>query len=134
MTVRKGGDKYFCTICSKDKSNKPGLLEANERYISPRINYVIKIAARESAPMLILSGKYGLISPDKKIPFYDLLLKKSRVEELVTKVIKQCRKLKIGELIFYAKSRRKQGWGPYYAVLEQASRRLKIDLKVIMLK
>lgn len=124
---------YICTICSKEKSHRLGLLEAKKRYTSPRINYVLNLATQEGIPTLILSGKYGLISPDKKISDYNLLLKAEKVSQLTKRAIKQAKRLRIKELVFYSKPKWEQGWRNYHEVIERVCFALKIKLRKINL-
>ncbi|NET55020.1 MAG: hypothetical protein F6K47_02080 [Symploca sp. SIO2E6] len=63
--------EYICTTCSKDKRTDEVLLPASQRYISRRIKFVVNESIRLNKPLIILSGKYGLIDSELKIPWYD---------------------------------------------------------------
>lgn len=121
--------KVYCTICSKDKRTDRGLLPAKERYISERIEEVEKRANESGLLFVILSGKYGLLRPDDKIPYYDHLLKSEEVESLSEIVKQQITDLDATEIVFYMKP--KENWGPYFTVLEYATRTLGIKLSII---
>ncbi len=76
------GKILICTICSRDKDQREGLLPAIERYNSPRIDQVFSLAREGGHAFAILSGKYGLLFPKTPIPYYDKLLKKEDIEEV----------------------------------------------------
>ena len=122
--------KLVCTICSREKRTDEELLPAKNRYISERIDRVGKFATENGLPLVILSGEYGLLCPDDKIPYYDHLLKDEEVESLAEVVKQQIADLGATELIFYAKPREKN-WEPYYLVLEIATEELCTKLTVI---
>lgn len=63
-----------CTYCAGPKRNDGGLLPAVDRYLSERIKRLLGRALAQGSPFRILSGKYGLLSPDQPIPWYDHLL------------------------------------------------------------
>ena len=68
---------YYCTYCSKNKSISKIKTPAYLRYKSNRIKQIQNKAQKDGVRLLILSGKYGIISSKKPIEFYDkLLLKK----------------------------------------------------------
>lgn len=81
--------KIICTICSKHKDENKNLLPARSRYTSTRIKAIGEIAEKLKLPYFILSGKYGLISADEKIPNYDYYLEKSAIDSLSRTVEKQ---------------------------------------------
>lgn len=111
--------KVIVTICSKSKNDSAGEIPAYLRYTSPRINKALEIACKENEPYFILSGKFGLIKYNEPIPFYDHLLTKSEINNLVNLVSKQISDNGIDVVDFYAEPR--QGdWVAYYMVLEQA--------------
>jgi hypothetical protein len=61
--------------CSATKRHDAGLLPANQRYDGPAHRTLRKaltiITADQRPAVLILSGKYGLITPTTQIPDYD---------------------------------------------------------------
>jgi len=76
----------FATYCSADKDGASGDLPAVERYRSDRIQGVYAGAQSAQARFGILSGRFGLIAHDHPIPYYDHLLKRDEVEEMVSRV------------------------------------------------
>ncbi len=79
------GKILICTICSRDKDRQEGCLPAIKRYNSPRIDKVFSLAQEGGHAFAILSGKYGLLSPEDPIPYYDKLLKEEDVGEVGTR-------------------------------------------------
>ena len=79
--MEKDRKTLVCTICSRDKDRREGLLPAIERYNSPRIYKVFALAQERGHAFAILSGKYGLLAPETPIPYYDKLLKEADGEE-----------------------------------------------------
>ena len=76
---------YVLTTCSKDKDEREIPLQAIQRYTDKRISYVHMISEKRSLPMVIFSGKYGILKTDDTIPFYDLKLEAELVNEMVEK-------------------------------------------------
>ncbi|MBL4889746.1 MAG: hypothetical protein JKX97_06975 [Candidatus Lindowbacteria bacterium] len=76
----------FVTYCSKDKSHVPGDIPAIERYLDKRIQIVQKNSLSLEADFFILSGRFGLLEADHRIPWYDHLMKNEEVERMTIKV------------------------------------------------
>lgn len=126
--------KVFCTTCCKEKKKDIGLLPANERYLSERIDFVFNKSEEQQTPFFILSGKYGLIPSDHKIPFYDKKLEKKEVSNMLDLVVGQLRKYDIDEIHFYAiPSELNVEWEPYHQLMELACKKAEVDLFVIYL-
>ncbi|HSM16459.1 MAG TPA: hypothetical protein VK845_05605 [Gemmatimonadales bacterium] len=125
--------ELVCTTCSKRKRRAPGLLPARHRYLSKRIRYVLSLAEHGSRLAAILSGRYGLLAPDDRIPWYDQVLAPDGVEVLLPRLIEQLRSLGATSAVFYAQPPSTAGWEPYHEALEQACRRLGIRLEVRLL-
>jgi len=121
--------EYLCTTCCKRKRRDVQLLPALERYLNRRIRFVWQESRRLNKPLLILSGKYGLVEPDKKIPWYDQALHSDGVEALAQKATRQLRARGATRLRFYALSRNTRGWQPYYGVIEKACAQLGLELR-----
>ena len=64
----------YITYCSAEKDEASQLMPAIKRYLSPRIHAICALAKKDNADFRILSGKYGLLSENEEIPFYDHLL------------------------------------------------------------
>jgi len=101
----EGKMEIFCTYCSKLKDEIIDSLPAIHRYKSKRIRKVNESAKLLDYPIFILSGKYGLISTEQKIPYYDHLLLDNEVENLVNDyVIEQLKKFNIEKIFFFQNS------------------------------
>ncbi len=109
-----------CTICCAAKRQDEGLLPARQRYLSPRIAQVGAESRDTGRPFLILSGELGLIGADEKIPWYENLLTRESVSELVSRVIGQLGECEIERLRFFSRARDTPGWAPYVEVIERA--------------
>lgn len=111
--------KCFITICSKKKDNSPLLLPAHLRYLAPHVEQTYEKAKELNIPFYILSGKYGLVSGDENIPYYDYYLEVDKVDELSDIVGEQIKKLGITDINFYFEE--KETWKPYIVALEKAT-------------
>ena len=118
--------EYLCTTCCKDKREDDGLLPASQRYISERIEFVSMESRKLGKPFIILSGKYGFIDSDHKIPWYDQALEPENVAEMLPMLTEQLLDKGVSKIIFYGKPRTTQGWEPYYDALEQSCNQLGI--------
>lgn len=113
--------KIVATICSRKKDPNTDLLSARLRYLGEHVGRVSAIAADTNTPFYILSGKYGLISADEKIPDYDYLLTEDAVEELSEMIAQQIREAGITEIAFYSESN--PNWKPYEKAAQQGAQR-----------
>lgn len=111
---------HAATCCSRSKQAGEGLLPAVERYTSPRVAYVAAESSRLGLPLLLLSGRFGLLDAGERIPYYDDALTDDGVAPLVPIVAKQIREKGVVALAFYARARSTPGWEPYHRVLEAA--------------
>lgn len=121
--------EYICTVCSREKREGEGAQPAIERYADPRIKKVYNISRASSKPMVILSGKYGLISPNTKILWYDKKLESEDIERLLPIVKKQAQKMGISRLHFYETSSSNSDWEPYIKLLRLCCEQLNIPLE-----
>lgn len=96
--------RIFCTYCSKDKDGSAQLLPAYLRYLSPRIDKVYKEAKAKGLELFILSGKFGLIHSDTKIPDYNQLLKFEEVTQIIKRLSVQLTNYNIDDILYYTKS------------------------------
>lgn len=110
----------ICTICSREKDRAEGLLPAAQRYVSERIMFASQESRRLGKPLLIFSGKYGLLDADARIPWYDQRLEPEGVAGMVPMLVGQLRDKGVTTIIFYSKPPTAPGWKPYYDALEQA--------------
>jgi tetratricopeptide (TPR) repeat protein len=93
----------LCTYCSYEKDRNPELISSIRRYKSTRISYVYELSIKMRTGFRILSGEYGLISADEKIPWYDHPLMREEVDALSKKIADQLRAAKISAVIYYTK-------------------------------
>lgn len=111
---------HATTCCSRRKAEDEGLLPAVERYTSPRVAHVATESSRLGLPLLLLSGRFGLLDAGERIPYYDEPLTDEGVARLVPIVVKQIREKGVEALAFYARARSRPGWEPYHRALEAA--------------
>lgn len=123
--------EFLCTICSKEKRTDPARLQAIHRYLSQRIQYVEAESRRLGKPMLIFSGKFGLLHLDDEIPYYDLRLSEQMVPDMTRLLVAQMQEKSVTSMFFYGRGKTAPGWGPYSLALEQACGQLGIKLKEI---
>jgi hypothetical protein len=102
------------------------------RYLSPRLRAVLRAGARRRLPVLILSGKFGLLAPEEPIPWYDAPLTPEGARALVPAVAAQLRRLRAARLELHATPRDMPGWAPYYDLLETACRAAGVELSFVV--
>lgn len=122
--------EYLVTTCCADKSNDPDLVPAIERYRSDRIAAVHIESRRSGRPMLILSGRYGLLAPDDPIHWYDYALPESAVEALAERLVAQLEARDASAVEFHAEPPESPGWGAYHDALRRACARAGVTLTV----
>lgn len=116
------------TTCCAEKDPSEGFLPAIERYLSDRINWVYRESQRSGLPLLIFSGKFGLLKPTDPIPWYDHALQMDEVEKLLPLLVSQLEKMAITRGSFYARSPDLPGWKPYHDSLERACKLVRVRL------
>jgi len=121
--------KLHATYCSKNKKKDEGKIPAEERYKSERIQKIFRTAKKKDEKFAILSGKYGLLKPGEKIPYYDKLLEKQDVEELISEVRKFLRQEKISEVVYHTKKVEGQR-KPYFQLIKKSCERENIDFQI----
>lgn len=123
--------QVYCTICCKKKRPIEKPIQAIERYLSNRIKTVYEKSRKDGVEFRILSGKYGLLKPNDKIPYYDKKLEFKHVVYLSEIVKKQLEKQKISQITFYKKDKTKHPeWEPYNQLVKQVCDELNIDLNL----
>jgi hypothetical protein len=120
--------EFVCTICCKEKRTDTSLLPAIDRYLSTRIAFAYDESRRLGRPMLILSGKYGLLRPEDPIPWYDQKLVMEAVPEIVPVIASRLTKLGVSHIIFYCRTKTDLDWRPYHAALEQACQMQNVEI------
>ena len=109
----------YVTYCSKDKSREEEKIPAISRYSSARIEKIRELAEKRDQKFAILSGKYGILRPQQKIPFYDKLLGEEDLEEMVQKVEKQLEEMNSEQVIYFTKEVSGQRT-PYFELIRRA--------------
>jgi len=107
------------TYCSHNKSKKKEELPALDRYLSDRIQQVSEQAKEKEEQFAILSGKYGLLEPEEQIPYYDKLLKKQHLPEMIPEVEKQLQQRELKKVIYYTREVENERL-PYYQLIKHA--------------
>jgi len=115
----------YVTYCSGRKRMDEEEIEAIQRYQSSRIDEVYEIHREDT---IILSGVYGLLETNEKIPYYDHLLQWNEIGQLKEKVIKQIQNKKINKIVFYKKWLNQL---QYQAIIMMATSELKIPLEIV---
>jgi len=119
---------YF-TYCSKDKNASASELSALDRYVSERIAHVHELSRTDKADFFILSGQFGVLRAQEKIPNYDHLLLQSEVEAMTARVEDQLRNLGLKSIRFFTADPNVQmAVKPYGLVMKQACLNLNIEL------
>jgi len=93
----------FCTYCSASKSREPGTIPAIQRYQSARIDTVHAAAQELGVEFYILSGKFGLISAQREIPYYDQLLENNGVLALAAQVKQQLLDYGLDSIVYFTR-------------------------------
>jgi hypothetical protein len=111
-----------------------GLLPAIRRYASPRIRAVYRESKRKAAGFAILSGRFGLLGPHQRIPYYDHLLRAGEVPALVPQMgdylkRKGCRTVHF----YYERARSFPQLEPYLKAIRLACRTVGVRLKLMEL-
>jgi hypothetical protein len=124
----------FCTYCSAGKSREAGEIAAIRRYQSKRIEAVYVAAQQLGVEFYILSGEFGLIAPDRPIPWYDHLLLENEVPALVERIVEQLAQYSITRLVYFSQSLdRDPAIIPYHEALAMACARLGVSFMMIEL-
>ena len=126
--------KAICTYCSRPKRTDSRELPAVRRYMSPRIDQLHEAAQTEGAVFLILSGKYGLLTAEQPIAWYDHLLAETEVESMVPAFAGDLTRLGITNLDYYsADPARIAQLQPYLKVVQQACQSAGVNFQMIIL-
>ena len=120
----------YCTYCSSRKNTAPELLPAIARYQSGRILYVAARVQRDGASFLILSGEFGLLTPQDQIPFYDHLLQPDEVSALSDRVAGQLRAAGVQALAYFTESLSRSELAPYNDAISRAANAVGIPLDI----
>jgi hypothetical protein len=126
----------YMTYCSRDKRDDKEDLPAVERYVSDRIRRVRDAAAAAQCYFMILSGSYGFLDAQQKIPYYDHLLTEEEVGDMVQTVQQQldqyAEKHKgAPATLKYFEVQEDPYVGPYKRVVQLICEHYSIDLEII---
>jgi hypothetical protein len=124
----------LCTPCSKRKRREPAApIPASRRYLGRRIARVLREGARRGVPVLLLSGRYGLLSPSRRIPWYDQALLAEDVPSMAARLEQQLARLRIDEIELWALPATTPGWRPYHDALRRACAAADVRLRRVEL-
>ena len=127
--------KIYCTPCCKEKRRNKELIESNKRYISDRIKAIYNKGKKDNVGFRIFSGKFGLLKPEEKIPWYDYKLTMERMPNLSKKVKKQLSSQKIDKVVFFTENLRKDlELKPYLALIKDCCNDKNISLEIKYIK
>ena len=96
-------DTYYVTYCSKEKEKERRTI-AIRRYKSERIRWVYNKSIAKGVKFAILSGVFGLVKPEKKIPYYNYRMQEKDVEEIRNKNIEFISKEKIKKIVYFTEN------------------------------
>lgn len=121
------------TPCCREKEDSPGLMPAIDRYRSPRIRAVCDTARVADSPFRILSGRFGLLAPEERIPYYDQRLLPADVPAMAKRVAGQLLALGVTEVVFVSPGPEADpGVMPYREAIEIACRLAALTLRLQM--
>ena len=121
MDAKKPLGPIFVTYCSKNKTRAGGRQRALERYDSPRIRQVHAAADCLGIGVRILSGKYGLLAPEDKVPYYDHLLRWEEIGRLLPRVSKRLARERLTSVVYFTRPlRRASAPLAYHALMDAA--------------
>ena len=122
--------KIYCIPCSKEKTSEDFPVPAINRYQSSIIKDIYQLAKTDKVEFRILSGKYGLLDPDKKIDWYDKKLQFEDLPEYKMLVLEQLKTLKVVEVVLFSKDQDKfPEWAPYGSAMKETCSILRIKFQ-----
>lgn len=121
-----------CTACSRKKDTRKELIPARERYKGSHIKEVEDIAKREGRPLFFLSGLFGFVLADGKLPAYDFVLTEFEADRMVGSVALQLLNERVSEIHFYSKA--KESWRLYEEVIIAAAEKVSAVITIHYLK
>ncbi len=126
--------KAVCTYCAGNKHRGAELLPAVRRYRSDRIGDLHKLARRQGTAFFILSGRFGLITAEQPIPWYDHLLSADEVRGLVPGVAAVLAEAGVTAISFHtADAAVAPQVAPYGEVIRQACLLSGLELEIVIL-
>lgn len=126
---------FVITYCSRDKDPSPEPLPAVDRYLSSRVRAAREAAFKLQLEFRILSGLYGLLEQDKKIPDYDHLLTPDQVPDHAEKLAGQLAASNAGRVVFITRSLAEDpGTEPYRQAMLQACSIARVECGILEIK
>lgn len=116
------------TTCTAAKDPSSGPVPAGQRYLGPRVDLARAWAADLGAPLLFVSGRYGLLSADDPIPWYDEALMPAGVPGLVAPVAAALRRRGLRWARVLVAPPGTPGWGPYEELIGRAAQAAGVEL------
>jgi len=109
-------------------------MPAIRRYPSPRIRAVYRDSKRRAAGFAILSGRFGLLGPHQRIPYYDHLLQAREVPALLPQMAGYLKRKGYRTVHFYHEQvRRFPQLKPYLKAIKCACQTDDVRLKLVEL-
>ena len=118
------------TTCTAHKRHDAGLLPATERYVDPRVDAAVALAARWKLPLVVFSGVYGLLDAAEPIPYYDHALQPDEVDGAATALAERLVAAGVARITAILEPRVVPGWAPYHDALEQGCQEAGVHLQV----
>ncbi len=126
--------RILCSYCSAAKRRDDALLPAIERYESARLRGLWRRGLSNGTPLYILSGEYGLLTPEAPLPWYDHLLAMDEIAPMVMRVTAQLRAAGVTAVEYHtAVTAAVPPVAPYLAVLRAACERAGAALSIVEL-
>ena len=127
-------DTYYVTYCSK-KKEKEGRTIAIRRYKSERIQWVYNKSIAKGVKFAILSGKFGLVKPEKIIPYYNYRMQEKDVKDIIDKNIEFISDNKISKIVYFTENPVCQpDLRHYFKSLHEAIKKLDIKFEVRLMQ
>ena len=119
------------TTCTAHKRHDAGLLPATARYVDPRVDAAVALAARLEQPLVIFSGVYGLLADADPIPYYDHALQPDEVDGAATALAERLVAAGVDRITAILEPRAAPGWAPYHDALMRGCEEAGVQLQVL---
>ena len=120
------------TTCTADKDPREGLLAAGQRYQGARIVAAAQRAESAGAPLLFLSGVFGIVAASHPIPWYDHALRADEVRGLIPRVTAQLVTLGVTDIEALLAAEDTPGWRPYHRLLAGGCQGAGVGLQITL--
>ena len=129
---KKSREKILvCTICCREKVRGEDPLPAIERYRSRRIQKIFRLAEKAGLEFAILSGKFGLLSPDEPISYYDQLLIEADISSISDRIAIFLKEHSIRKILFLLPDPKTDSkLRPYIESMRQGSRNAEVLIRI----